>query len=145
MRRARAAVLLDPSNATARVLMSMLYLDLRQPDAAVREIERVVRQTERATPYLAHLGRAYAAAGRTAEARALLDTLAVRGRTQYVGKDQIALLNYALGDTTAALDWLERAVNDFHWWMPNSNYHPLWRGLHEHPRFRKMMRTIGAP
>jgi hypothetical protein len=40
---------------------------------------------------------------------------------------------------------LERAVEDYHWWMPNSNYHPLWRGLHEHPRFRDMMRKIGAP
>lgn len=145
MRRARSAAMLDPSNATARVLISMMYLDLKQPEAAVREMERVTEMTRRATPYLAHLGRAYAYAGRTAEARALLDTLAVRARTQYVGKDQIALLHYALGDTAQALDWLEQAVEDYHWWMPNSNYHPLWRGLHEHPRFRAMMRTIGAP
>jgi TolB-like protein/Tfp pilus assembly protein PilF len=145
MRRARAAAMLDPSNATARVMMSMLYLDLKQPEEAVREVERAIQMTNRATPVLAHLGRAYAFAGRRAEARALLDTLAARSRTQYVGKDQVALLHYALGDTTQALDWLERAVEDYHWWMPNSNYHPLWRGLHEHPRFRAMMRTIGAP
>ncbi len=145
MRRARSAALLDPTNATARVMISMLYIELRQADAAVREVERATEMTKRATPVLAHLGRAYAFAGRTAEARALLDTLAVRSRSQYVGKDQMALLHYALGDTTQALDWLEQAVEDYHWWMPNSNYHPLWRGLHEHPRFRQMMRTIGAP
>jgi adenylate cyclase len=145
MRRARSAALLDPTNATARVLISMLYIELRQPEAAVREIEHATQMTNRATPMLAHLGRAYAFAGRTGEARALLDTLALRSRSQYVGKDQMALLHYALGDTTEALDWLERAVEDYHWWMPNSNYHPLWRGLHEHPRFRAMMRTIGAP
>jgi TolB-like protein/DNA-binding SARP family transcriptional activator len=145
MRRARTGVMLDPSNLTARVMMSMLYLELKQPEAAVREIERATELSKRATPFIAHLGRAYAYAGRTADARALLDTLALRSRTQYVGKDQMALLHYALGDTTQALDWLERAVEDYHWWMPNSNYHPLWRGLHEHPRFRAMMRTIGAP
>ncbi len=145
MRRARQAAMLDPSNPTARVLISMLYIDLKQPEAAVREMERVTEMTKRATPYLAHLGRAYAYAGRTAEARALLDTLGIRAKSQYVGKDQVALLNYALGDTAKALEWLEQAVADYHWWMPNSNYHPLWRGLHEHPRFRAMMRTIGAP
>jgi adenylate cyclase len=145
MRRARAAAALDPQNATARVLMSMLYIEMGQADAAVREMERVKQITNNGTPYIAHIGRAYAAAGRTAEARAQLDSLMARGRTQYVGKDQIALLYYALGDTNTALDWLERAVDDYHWWMPNSNYHPLWRGLHEHPRFRQMMRTIGAP
>ncbi len=145
LRLARAAVVLDPANALARVLVAMLYIELNQPDAAVTEMQRVQRLTNNATPYLAHVGRAYAAAGRTAEARAMLDSLHARSLTQYVGKDQIALLNYALGDTTAALDWLERAVEDYHWWMPNSNYHPLWQGLHEHPRFRAMMRTIGAP
>jgi TolB-like protein/DNA-binding SARP family transcriptional activator len=145
MRRARAAAMLDPSNLTARVMISMLYLELKQPDAAVREIERATEMSKRATPFIAHLGRAYAYAGRRAEARALLDTLSARSSSQYVGKDQIALLHYALGDTTEALNWLEQAVEDYHWWMPNSNYHPLWRGLHEHPRFRAMMRTIGAP
>jgi serine/threonine-protein kinase len=145
MRRARTAVTLNPSHPTARLTVAMLYIEMGQPQAAVVETERVMELTQRATPYIAHLGRAYAAAGRTAEARALLDTLAVRSRTAYVGKDQVALLYYALGDTTAALDWLERAVDDYHWWMPNSNYHPLWRGLHEHPRFRDMMRRIGAP
>ena len=145
MRRARAAVTLNPAHPTARLLVAMLHIELGQPAPALREMERVMELTQRGTPYLAHLGRAYVAAGRTAEARALLDTLALRGRTKYVGKDQIALLHYSLGDTTAALDWLERAVEDYHWWMPNSNYHPLWRGLHEHPRYREMMRRIGAP
>ena len=145
MRRARVAVTLNPSHPTARLMVAMLHIEMGQAQPAVQEMERIMALTQRATPYIAHLGRAYAAAGRTADARALLDTLAVRGRAQYVGKDQIALLHYALGDTTAALDWLERAVEDYHWWMPNSNYHPLWRGLHEHPRFRDMMRKIGAP
>ena len=142
---ARAAVALDPSNTTARVLMSMIYLETQRPQDAVREMEKVRELSNNAAPYIAHLGRAYAAAGRTAEARALLDSLHARAAKQYVPKDQIALLNYALGDTEAALTWLERAVDDYHWWMPNSNYHPLWRGLHEHPRFRAMMRKIGAP
>ncbi|HEY0671710.1 MAG TPA: BTAD domain-containing putative transcriptional regulator [Longimicrobiales bacterium] len=145
MRRAQAAAALDASSALAHLVMSMLYIELNRPELAVREAETVRQITKNATPYLVHVGRAYAAAGRTAEARAMLDTLHARSRTHYVGKDQIALLHYALGDTTAALDWLERAVEDYHWWMPNSNYHPLWQGLHDHPRFRAMMRTIGAP
>ena len=142
---ARAAVALDPSNAMARLLMAMLYIETQRPADAVREMERVRDLTNNGLPYMAHLGRAYAAAGRTAEARALLDTLHNRATRHYVPKDQIALLNYALGDTVAALTWLERAADDFHWWLPNSNYHPLWRGLHDHPRFRSIMRQIGAP
>jgi tetratricopeptide (TPR) repeat protein len=145
MANARAAVALDPSNPLAHVLVGMLHIEINQPEAAVREMEKVRELTNGAPSNLAQLGRAYAFAGRTAEARAILDTLHTRARTHYVPKDQIALLHYALGDTTAALQWLESAVDDYHWWMPNSNYHPLWKGLHEHPRFRALMKRIGAP
>ena len=142
---AREALALDPSNPTAHVILAAVYLETDRAPEAVREMEKVQQLTNNATPYLTHLGRAYAAVGRTADARALLDTLNARSATQYVGKDQIALLTLALGDTAGALTWLERAVDDYHWWMPNSNYHPLWRGLWEQPRFKAMMRTIGAP
>ena len=145
MDESRAALALDPSNPTAHVVLASVLLEVDRPAEAVREMEKVRQLTNNGLPYLTHLGRAYAAVGRTTEARALLDTLNARSATQYVGKDQIALLSLALGDTAGALTWLERAVDDFHWWMPNSNYHPLWRGLWEQPRFKAMMRTIGAP
>ncbi len=144
MKRAKAAVALDPTHSVARLVVSMLYVDMNRPEDAVREAEIAVHLSQRATGFLPHLGRAYAAAGRIEEARALLDTLHERARTRYVGKDQIALLHYALGDTSATLDWLEAAVDDYHWWMPNSNFHPLWKGLHHHPRFVAMMKKIGA-
>jgi hypothetical protein len=57
----------------------------------------------------------------------------------------MALVYFALGDTARALDWLERAYDDHHWWMPNANAHPLWNGLRPHPRFQDLMRRLGAP
>lgn len=142
---ARAALELDPADQSARWVLAMVYHDTGRHQQAVAELERIQRESANPQPYLTHLARAYASAGRRAEARAILDTLHARARHRYVPKDQIALIHYALGDTTQALDWLNRAIDDYHWWMPSTNGHVLWRGLWSNPRFGELMRKLGAP
>lgn len=141
----QAALELDPSNATARWLLSIVYLRMNRPTDAVVELEKLSAENQRALPIYTHLGSAYAAAGRKTEARAVLDTLHARAARQYLPKDQIALIHLALGEKAEALTWLERAIDDYHWWMPNTNAHPLWAEFRDDPRFRELMRQVGAP
>jgi TolB-like protein/Tfp pilus assembly protein PilF len=142
---ARAVLELDPADVSAHWVRAMVYHDGGYYREAIAELERIQRESANPQPYLTHLARAYASAGRRADALAILDTLQTRARTRYIPKDQIALIYYALGDTTQALDWLERAVDEYHWWMPNTNGHVLWRGLWANPRFQALMRKLGAP
>lgn len=143
-RHARASLELDPSSPYAHSLLALVHLVAGRTEEGVAEAEEARARSPRLN-YLTQLGYAYARAGRVDEARAILDSLQYRDRTQYVPKDQIALVNLGLGHRDAALDWLERAVEDYHWWLPNANAHPIWADLQPEPRFQTLMRTLGAP
>ena len=142
---ARAALQLDSTNALAHLLLGMIYQHTRRFQEAVAEVEAAVRLSNRALPFFAHLGRAYAAVGRKDEARALIDTLRTRATSGYIPKDQFALLYHALGDNDTAIKLLQEAVDEYHWWMPNANAHPIWAGLQSDPRFKALMKQLGAP
>jgi serine/threonine-protein kinase len=126
-------------------MRGMILTLLGRAPEGVPELERVRDMTHGALPQLSHLGYAYARAGRTADARGILEELQRRAKSSYVPKDQFASIYLGLGDTTAALDWLERAVDDNHWWNYQIVETPLWRPLYGNERFLKLIDRIGAP
>ena len=142
---ADAALALDPANLSALWLKVIASHDLGRYNDAIAGMQRLHELTHDEVSHMTHLARAYAASGRRKEAEVIRDSLIAISKRQYLPKDNIALLYLSLGDTTKALDWLEKAVEDYHWWMPNANSHPMWNGLHENPRFQALMKKIGAP
>ena len=58
---------------------------------------------------LAALGNAYAASGKMSEARAALEQLKTRAKTENVPPFEIALVLIGLGENKEALDWLEKS------------------------------------
>jgi tetratricopeptide (TPR) repeat protein len=58
------------------------------------------------------LGSACGRAGRTAEARQILDELTARRRSGYVAASALALVHAGLGERDECLDWLARAVDE---------------------------------
>ena len=58
------------------------------------------------------LAYAYAKAGRTAEARRILNDLTSRSRSSYVGPYSLAIVDLALGEKEEALRLLEKAFDD---------------------------------
>ncbi|HEY2797827.1 MAG TPA: protein kinase [Thermoanaerobaculia bacterium] len=108
----RKAVAHDSDAAFPLWSLGMILHQVGQLDEAVTTLERAVAVTKREHCYeIALLGDALVAAGRTREARALLDELLDRARREYVPPFDLAILHCALGEREPALGALEKAYD----------------------------------
>ena len=137
----RKAVSFDPDAAFPLWSLGLVLQQVGRLDEAVATLERAVTVTQGEHCYeIALLGDSLAAAGRTREARALLDQLLDRARREYVPPFDLAILHCALGEKELALGALERAYdqrNALLWYrLHTPNLDPLrgeprWRALSE--------------
>jgi tetratricopeptide (TPR) repeat protein len=88
---------------------------------------------------VALLGHAYAAAGRSEEARTILDQLQNESKTRYVPSYPIAAIYAALGEKQEALKYLDRAREERDSWMPYIALDPRLDNLRSEPRFRELL------
>jgi TolB-like protein/Tfp pilus assembly protein PilF len=86
------------------------------------------------------VGYAYAAAGRTEEAREYLARL-TRSEVP-VNPIVVAQLQAALGNVDAAFDWIDRAVQERNPWLLTLPFHPKLDPLRDDPRFDAALRAI---
>jgi tetratricopeptide (TPR) repeat protein len=137
------ALELDP-DALYPLWASGLNLQLMgEHDRSVAAFEKAVALTERAqTFYVALLGGAYGAAGRTAEARRVLEELRERSTREYVAPYHLAFVHVALGEDEAAIAALNAAYeerNALAWWPRSS---PVFDPLRSNPRFQRVLEKI---
>jgi tetratricopeptide (TPR) repeat protein len=94
---------------------------------------------------LGDLGFALASGGRRDEAERLLQELLARRDRSYYPAFPIAEVELGLGNTEAALDWLERAVEERHtgFYLPSAD--PIWDAIRATPRFRALMARMKLP
>jgi|SRR5216683_2600276 len=92
---------------------------------------------------LAFLGRAYALAGRTAEAQEILSQLKELSARRYVSPYQVAMIYEGLGDKEQALAWLERAYQQRVHNMVFLKVEPELDGLRSDPRFASLVQRVG--
>ncbi|HEU5303197.1 MAG TPA: protein kinase, partial [Gemmatimonadales bacterium] len=141
-----AARSLDPDFTLANFGLGCVYLMQGRYDDAVEAFEKAVDPNVRHSADLAFLGYAYAKAGRQAEASRLLRELKDRGEQSYVSPTNIAVLLTGLGDTVAALQWLERAVQEHD---PQLIYNfipePLLEGVRSRPEGAALVKRMGLP
>jgi Tfp pilus assembly protein PilF len=91
------------------------------------------------------LAESYAAAGHRAEARALLDQLVDEDTRSRRGAFGNALVWAALGETTRALECLERAYEEHDVNMVFLNAFPEFDRLRASARFQQLTRRVGIP
>jgi hypothetical protein len=84
-----------------------------------------------------------AAAGRSAEARALLAEIESHRADEFPWDFGLAMAYTALGDQTAALGRLEQAYEDRGGWMVWLGVEPALDPLRSHPRFRALLERMG--
>lgn len=89
-------------------------------------------------------GRAYAKAGRTDEARRIIDELRERTDDEHVSIAAFAVLYAALGEKEQALDWLEKEYEER---SGDSllilKISPDWDSLRSEPRFIALLKKMG--
>ena len=129
-----------PESPVVRHHLARLHVFRGEPAEAIRLLEGF---NARAPGSLGNLGRAYALAGRTDDARAQIAQLQAMGTEGFgVGYD-IALIHAALGDREAALAALERALTDHSQMVGFINVDPGFDGIREEPRFRAVVNQLG--
>ena len=143
---------MDPSFAPAHLWLGRAYQQVGRYDEALREFSRVEASVPGWPVAIAARGSVEGAACRLAKARATLAELqALRGR-RFVTAYGVALVHAAVGDSDAALTWLDRAFAErSHWlvWLrldPRFNslrndHRPQFLTRRAHPATRRSART----
>lgn len=107
--------------------------------AAFQSALQFSRQQE-ALPALAH---AYALAGRTEEARIILDEMKNDKTGRYVAAPMIARIHLGLEEFETALDWLKKGLEERSYWMVFLKSDPIYDPIRSSPRFRELLKLTG--
>jgi serine/threonine protein kinase/tetratricopeptide (TPR) repeat protein len=139
---ARAALTLDPSCWLASVFEGNALAMLGDPDAGLRALERAVRDSGRLPFSLSSLAAYLATMGRTDEARQLLAELVERAEQAKVGASHLFDVYLALGEHEAALEWLERAVDEHEPLVPFAFRGPFHQAVASDARYVALARRV---
>lgn len=91
-------------------------------------------------------GYVYAVAGRTKEARTMIEELKRRrGQQQYISPVSLAFTYIGLGEKDEAMAWLEEGYKERAFQMQMLTVDPRWDSLRADPRFVDLVRRIGLP
>ncbi len=140
---ASAVVQRDSTGHMPRLLLGQAQFFRGDRDKGIENIREATR-LEPANPFpLGWLGYAYGMSGRRREALAVLDSLHAMQSSHYVQPYSLALVHVGLGETSAALDLLERAVRDRTDEVSFLGVDPALDSLRQQPRFQALIRTLG--
>jgi TolB-like protein/DNA-binding winged helix-turn-helix (wHTH) protein/Tfp pilus assembly protein PilF len=141
LQQSRRTIDIDPAFALAHNQLAEAYLQKHMRDDAIAEFQKAARLSEGSPICTANLARAYAAAGRSAEAGQLLTALKQRANPAYSNATEIAMVYAALGDKAQAMTWLERGYDER--FNPGVLLRPGFDSLRTDPGFQAMVRRVG--
>ena len=142
----RRALAMSPGNNRGHFQLGVTFAAMGRMDDAIRELQIGARPAHGHNSRIeAYLGYAYAAAGRTADARAVLKELHAHRRDQYVSAFGIALIHDALGEKEPAVAALQRARDDRAVEFAMMGQYPAFKTIASDPRFLAVMRQVGLP
>jgi hypothetical protein len=113
-----------------------------EPDEAIKVLEKVL-SSDRTPMVMGVLVRAYAHAGRRAEALRLVDELKRRQQKSYVPSAAFVNAYLGLGDNEQAFVWLEKAYQEKSNILQLLKVHPYFDPLRGDPRFTDLVHRVG--
>jgi serine/threonine-protein kinase len=137
------ALELEPSHALTNHFLGRAYLAKGQFAKAIEQLRRSNELLGQATFSMGDLGYAMARGGQRPEAERMLAGLLQKRREAYYPASAIAEIQLGLGNTEAALDWMERAAEERNlgFYLPSAD--PIYNPIRSHPRFQALMQRIG--
>jgi adenylate cyclase len=121
--------------------IALVHVQRQQYELALTTLERA-RPTARWQDSETLRAYIFAVTGRTAEARARLDELERRGRTEQISPWHGAVIHLGLGEHTSALDLLDLAFEQQSWQIPLLPVEPIFDPLRSNPRFVALVERI---
>jgi eukaryotic-like serine/threonine-protein kinase len=122
--------------------LGCIYAQQRNFVEAIQELELTCSRYD--SPYVrAELGRAYALAGRTADARQVLDTLLADAQNRYISAVDLGRLYSSLGDDDAMFARFEQALEQRDPWLTRLDVDPHLDRVRDDPRFQRLRERIG--
>jgi len=143
VRRSKEADTLDPNFWLSHHLLANSLVDAGRYEAALLESAEAKRLSPLQTLSDTFRGIALARLGRTDEARAILQSLAVTARDTYVPPTHFAMIETALGNRDKAFEHLERALSVRDARLTLLKIDPKWDSLRSDPRFQTVLRRMG--
>ena len=133
----------DASTYWSCWFLGFALIENGQPNEAIPVLEKALALSERNPAVIGVLVRAYAHAGRRAEALRLLDELNRRQQKGYVPTAAFVNAYLGLGDNEEAFAWLERAYKEHAMILQYIKVHPFFDPLRGDPRLADLVRRVG--
>jgi TolB-like protein/DNA-binding winged helix-turn-helix (wHTH) protein/Tfp pilus assembly protein PilF len=139
----RKALELAPNHFGAHDYIAAAYLQKSMYKESIAEYEKLLETSHDQPRAVSDLGNAYAVAGRTTDARKMLDQLIELSKHRYVRGVELARIYVGLGDKDKAFECLERSYADrsitaFVGFKVDPRFDPL----RSDPRFAELLRRM---
>jgi serine/threonine-protein kinase len=136
------ALELEPNFPAALQYIPLAYVQKGMYEEAIAHIQSAPESA--GLPITGSPGYVYAMAGRTQEARAMIEELKVlRGKQEYISPLGIASIYAGLGEKDEAIAWLEKGFEERAFQMQMLKMDPRWDKLRSDQRFTELVRRVG--
>ncbi len=137
------AIELDPAFFFSHWFLSVTYAHSGQFDEAIPAAERANKLSEGNALTMGTLGSYYGRAGRTAEARQILEELAERRRLTYVPASALAWAYTGVGELDKSLEWIAKGIDERDPLLVTAiKTAPTYDRLRSHPAFPALLRKM---
>ncbi len=139
------AIEMDPNHPMAYLPKGLAYSMKGMPNEALAALRQGHALTPGSSEMVAQIAHAAARGGRREEARALLKELQDRSRRRHVSPFFLAVAHTGLGESTQAIECLERAYAERDWLVSVLKTDPIFDPLRADARFQELLRRINFP
>ncbi len=143
IRESRSALAIQPDNAGSLTTLGFALIADNQPADAIPLLEKAVALSSGSPAATGILIRAYAHAGRRADALRLLAQLKQRRKAGYIPAAAFVNAYLGLGDNEQAFYWLEQAYKEQSNILQFLKTHPYFDPIRGDPRFADLVRRVG--
>jgi TolB-like protein len=134
---------LDPTFFFSYWFLSILYARQGRLDDAIAASEKANELSGGTAITIGDLGKVYALAGRTAQARQLLEELSRRRQSAYVPACAFLFVHGGLGEREDAIEWMARGVDEHDpILMTSLKASPSYDALRLHPAYRELLKKM---
>lgn len=143
IRELRSAAAVRPDEAFPLWFLGFVLIAKGQAQDAIPPLEKTLSVTDGSPAVMGVLVRAYAHAGRRADALRLLDELKKRKQKGYVPAAAFVNSYLGLNDKEQAFVWLEEAYKEHSNILQWLKVHPYFDPLRDDPRFKDLLHRVG--